>query len=958
MLRMLNRLILCLAVSCLATPAADAGLVGQWPFDGNLDDVVGTANGTFSGGSPTYQKGQVKQAIWFDGVDDYVDIPSPTNPSVYSIAAWVKPARTSAAGIITRTDASGPTTSWSHQLRINTSGQFHHYLWVGAERNISGTTVIVPDTWYHVVIVAENNGPMRLYVNGVEEGTSISTAGTLWATGTRILVGSNSGHSMGWFQGLVDDVQIFDHALTASEIPGLMKNKALAQDPVPEDGAIDVHRDAVMSWAPGEYAVAHDVYFGTVFEDVNTAGRTDPKGVLASQNQADASFDPEGLLSYGQTYFWRIDEINAAPDGTIFKGETWSFTAEPFSYPVTPAVATAASAQAGMGPENTINGLGLNANDEHSTELTSMWMSTGAQPNWIQYEFDKVYKLDKLLVWNSNQLIETFLGFGARDVTIEYSSDGQTWTALEGVPEFARATATPTYKANTTVDFGGAMAQFVKLTIARNWGGVAPQSGLSEVRFFAVPVQAFEPQPAVAATDVSIDTDLTWRPGREAESHEVYLGTDENALAQVATGAEHSYTPVSLNLATTYFWKVNEIGGGGPYEGEVWSFTTEEYAVVDDMESYNDDDNRIYDAWIDGLTDPARGGSQVGYDMSPFAEKTVIYGGIQSLPLIYSNSASSVSEAQRAFDSPQNWTARGIKTLAIHFAGVAGNGGNLYVKINNTKVACDGDPADLARTAWQAWNIDLSQAGNVSSVRTLTIGIEGAGAAGTLYIDEIRLYPKAPEFITPTDPGNQGLVAHYAFNSDLKDSSGNGLHGTFVDGAPQWIAGHVGQALQFNGTDGYVDLGTNEAMNLTQAITVACWLKDEGYTRGWQAIFTKGLGWRLQRNGTQATLEWTCPPSPYLFSKGTVDDGEWHHLVGTYDGQRQALYIDGMLDVEQAVSGPMGATQYRVMIGCIDTLTDRVWNGPIDDARLYDRALSIAEILWLADLTTPRHKPF
>ena len=84
-----------------------------------------------------------------------------------------------------------------------------------------------------------------------------------------------------------------------------------------------------------------------------------------------------------------------------------------------------------------------------------MWMTNGAKPAWIQFEFDKVYKLDHMLVWNSNQLIESFLGFGAKTVTIEYSEDGATWTTLEGVPEFAKATGTPTYTANTTVDFGG-----------------------------------------------------------------------------------------------------------------------------------------------------------------------------------------------------------------------------------------------------------------------------------------------------------------------------------------------------------------------------------------------------------------------------------------------------------------------------------------------------------------------
>ena len=113
---------------------------------------------------------------------------------------------------------------------------------------------------------------------------------------------------------------------------------------------------------------------------------------------------------------------------------------------------------------------------------------------------------------------------------------------------------------------------------------------------------------------------------------------------------------------------------------------------------------------------------------APFAEKTIIHGGKQSMPLVYDNTAFAFSEATRTFDSPQNWTARGIKTLSVYFAGVAGNGGQLYVKINSTKVAYDGDPADLARFGWQAWNIDLSTVGNVSSVRSLTIGVEGSGA--------------------------------------------------------------------------------------------------------------------------------------------------------------------------------------------------------------------------------------
>ena len=115
-----------------------------------------------------------------------------------------------------------------------------------------------------------------------------------------------------------------------------------------------------------------------------------------------------------------------------------------------------------------------------------MWFSAGTQANWIQFEFDKVYALHELWVWNSNQLIEPFLGFGAKTVKIEYSTDGTAWTPLANVPEFARAPGQPGYTPNTKVSFGGVSAKFVKLTIEKGWGAT-PSTGLSEVRFFYIP---------------------------------------------------------------------------------------------------------------------------------------------------------------------------------------------------------------------------------------------------------------------------------------------------------------------------------------------------------------------------------------------------------------------------------------------------------------------------------------
>jgi hypothetical protein len=315
--------------------ASSADMVGHWKFDGDLKDSFGQADGTFNGGSPAYVTGRIGQGIDFDGVSQFVHIPS-ANPSAYTITLWVRPARTDAASVIVRTSSSGPTTHWSHQLRINPQGTFHHYLWVGSERNIAGRTLVEADEWYHVAIAAENNGPMYLYVNGEEDATSINIAGTLWGDGDRYYVGSNSGHNMGWFQGVVDDVQIYDSILTAEEIEKIAVSSGgfpLAFAPSPKDGILYLDTWATISWRPGDFAVSHDVYIGGNFDDVNEAtqdsdlfwGNQDLEYLIVGF----AGYPyPDGLVP-GTTYYWRIDEVNDAEPNSPWKGNVWSFSIPP-----------------------------------------------------------------------------------------------------------------------------------------------------------------------------------------------------------------------------------------------------------------------------------------------------------------------------------------------------------------------------------------------------------------------------------------------------------------------------------------------------------------------------------------------------------------------------------------------------------------------------------------------------
>jgi len=468
-----------------------------------------------------------------------------------------------------------------------------------------------------------------------------------------------------------------------------------ARSPSPADRGQDVPRDAVLGWTAGPSAATHNVYFGTSFDDVNMASVASPRGVLVSQGQTAATYDPAGLLAFGQTYYWRVDGVDAVGQ-TIFPGSVWSFTTEPYAYAITPTIATASSVhEATTGPEKTVDSSGLNDMDQHSTTEADMWLSSvlGPAPAWIQYEFEKVVKLHEMWVWNSNQMVETVIGFGAKDVTIEVSVDGATWTTLAGVPVFGRGTGKTDYVYNTTVDLGGVLARYVKLTIQSNWGGLSPQCGLSEVRFFGVPVRAFEPSPETGSANVALDATLAWRSGREASRHEVYFGTDPNALVLSETVTEHAVGLASLGggYDQTYYWRVDEVNDTATpasWAGDVWSFSTVPYGVVDDFELYDDVCNRVFFSWLGGAPDsgsteaacprPAFGGNGTGSEIGnlnpPYAERTaaLVHSGRQSMPFGYDNSKSPYySEASREWGAAQSWTSGGANTLTVYVRGDA-----------------------------------------------------------------------------------------------------------------------------------------------------------------------------------------------------------------------------------------------------------------------------------------------
>jgi Concanavalin A-like lectin/glucanases superfamily/F5/8 type C domain len=735
--------------------AADPSLVGWWRFDeasGTVaHDASGRGNDGVLQGGPTWVTGKVDGALQFDGQDDYVEVGSVGIDGMdrRTLAAWARastteiPKETGVFGFI----PDGTTDGTYFDVEVDDAGNY--------VVNVQGLVAIfgaVDTQWHHFAITYDGDEG-RWYLDGQFIDSLLGETATL----DQVRIGARLSNSK-YFPGLIDDVRIYNRVLTEAEIRGVISGTdlGLATHPSPAENAEDILRDVVPSWTPNASAVRHNVYFGTDWNNVNNASTANPMNVLVSQGQTAAMFDPEGMLEFSQTYYWRVDEVGA--DNTVFKGRVWSFTTEPFAYPIENITAASnATSDADEGPVNTINGSGLNESDQHSMDSSGMWLGRpdGADPVWIQYEFDRIYKLHEMLIWNHNSEFELVLDIGLKNVTVEYSTDGIDWTSL-GEVEFAQGTARNDYTYNTTVEFDDVPAKYVRLSVNSNYGTV-PQYGLSEVRFLHIPAHAREPQPADGAVEVDAGTTLSWRAGREAVSHEVCFGADEEAVvggtALIDTISQSNYALGDLQFGSIYYWKIDEVNEAediSVWEGNLWSFTVQEYAAIDDFESYTEDEGCcIYETWIDGL-DISANGSQVGYLEAPFTERTIVNGGRQSMPLAYDNTGSAAfSEVSRTLAPARNLTAGGANSLRLYFHGDAANtAAPLYLALEDSAgsiaVVTHPDPEAVLASSWQDWTISFSELAsvNLANIKTVYLGLGNrdnptSGGAGVLYVDDI-----------------------------------------------------------------------------------------------------------------------------------------------------------------------------------------------------------------------------
>jgi hypothetical protein len=257
-------------------------------------------------------------------------------------------------------------------------------------------------------------------------------------------------------------------------------------------------------------------------------------------------------------------------------------------------------------------------------------------------------------------------------------------------------------------------------------------------------------------------------------------------------------------------------------------------------------------------------------------------------------------------------------------------------------------------------------------------GVSGFQFIGT--IDEVRIYSQAisPAQIASDMATSVGAsapaaapAAAYGFSegsgSTTADSSGNGNTGS-LSNASWTSSGKFGSAVQFNGFSSFVDIGNRSALQFTNSLTVSAWIYAAAFPADDAAVVSKrsnsSIGFQLDATvdtGPRTIgFKLTNASGGQMFRYGatTLSPNQWYYVTGVYNAAAQTIdvYLNGQLNNGQLVGSITNGQQNStldVTIGRRAGTTGFEFNGVIDEVRLYNQAISPAQIV--SDMNTPVH---
>jgi hypothetical protein len=518
-----------------------------------------------------------------------------------------------------------------------------------------------------------------------------------------------------------------------------------------------------------------------------------------------------------------------------------------------------------------------------------------------------------------------------------------------------------------------------------------------EVWSFTVQGKARNPDPADDDEDVAKNVILHWTRGTQSLYHDIYLGSTSAEVTTATTdsneyrdrtnlgtelydaGANHS-----LLVGEDYFWRIDEVNYM-TVKGDVWKFTIADYLIVDDFDTYINH-TEIRAVWKDSLVGLA-GDGETWLNLDP----NYVVDGNSMLFKYWNTKSPYYSETTRTYATAQDWSyaTNKVTELEIDFFGDVNNAPDppMYVKLSDgsTTVQVNPGPNSVTNESVQTWHIPLSDFSGVtlSSITKITLGVgdlkgEGGPPAenGTLYFDDIRLYPprcnaaynSAVDFTGDCVVDNNDLnvmaTDWLLTDANVPTAPQDADLINFTD--PNWITGHIGSgALEFDGNDDYVYVNSPTLTGLTH-MTISAWIKLDGTQPGYVGVVSSrtaetptpsgGAGSELSlgKNSDSVGYCWNEISATWQFTSGlSVPDANWTFVAMVVDPTGCSLYakVDG-----EAMQTPARHTIDLPPLEQFDNwctigwsaMQERYIKGAMDDVRIYDTNLSYADINDLA----------
>ncbi len=984
------------------TTAAPGSLVpvAAYAFNEGTGTTAGDASGNGRTGTLTSATwttaGKFGGALSFDGSSAHVTVAdaAPLHlAAAMTLEAWVNPSA-AAVGV----------PSWQ-VLIYKGSDNYVLALPYGSTTPTAGGTVggglaivtspnaLPANTWAHVAVTYDG-AMVRLFVNG-SQVDSHAASGPIGTASTPLEIGGSLVDS-GAFAGLIDEVRVYNTALTPAQIQTDMitpiaSNTDTQVPSAPTTLVVTAvsTTQLALTWAPSTDNVG---VTGYRIERCQGAGCS----TFSQVGTASATSYSDTGLSVSTSYTYRVRASDAASNLSSYSSVAGATTLTPVAPPTAPASPTPVSTATGVSLAPTLtwaastnatqydvafgttNPPAVVASNQTVTTYQPVALAAGTMYYW-QIVAKGAGGSTTGPVWNFTILPAPTVPASptpASNATGVSLTTTLSWAASTNATQYDVAFGTTNPPAVVSSNQTATTYRPAALTagttyywqvVAKGPCGATSGPVWSLTTLPPAPTAPSGPMPSNGATGVSATTSLGWAASTNATQYDVAFGTTNPPALVASNQTVTTYQPAALAAGTKYYWQIVAKGAGGSTSGSVWSFTTLSAptapagptpvtgatgVTVTTALSWAASTNATkYDVSLGTTNPPAVVSSN--QTLTTFQPVALTPGTKYYWQVVAKGVGGSTNGSVWSFTTLSAPTAPAGPTPAS---------GATSVSLTTTLSWAASTNATQYDVAFGATNPPAV----VSSNQTSTTYQPGALAAGTTYYWQIVAKgaggsTSGPVWSLTTAVAARPVpVAAYGFNegtgTTTGDASGNGRTGTLT--STTWTtAGKIGGALSFNGSSARVTVADAAPLHLAAAMTLEAWINPSAAAVGvpsWQVLIYKGSDnyvLALPYGSTAPTAGGTVGGGlAIVTSPNALPANTWTHVAVTYDGAMVRLFVNGTQVDSQAASGLIGTASTPLEIG--GSLVDSgAFAGLIDDVRVYNTALTPAQIQ--TDMTTP-----